>query len=176
MMSLIHAEYRMLAYALVAAAMVGFGGSLGYGLRDMAADTEVANIERDHAATMRAISDAAAKAAKDAIKKEQDLVGQIAALDKIRTEENERAGIEIDRLRDDISSGVYRMSVLTKSSPSCAGLSKGSASASLDNGSPRAELDPAHAERIIAIPAEGDKAIRQLIGCQQYVKILTGQK
>lgn len=39
----------------------------------------------------------------------------------------------------------------------------------LDDAETRAELDPAAAERIVAIPADGDEAIHALTGLQDYV-------
>lgn len=38
------------------------------------------------------------------------------------------------------------------------------------HGAQRAELDPAHAQRIVGITDDGDQAVIALIACQAYVR------
>lgn len=42
----------------------------------------------------------------------------------------------------------------------------------VDHGAPRARLDPAHAQRIIAITNAGDRGLIALQACQAYVRAL----
>lgn len=89
----------------------------------------------------------------------------LAELDTQHTQERERANQTNASLRADVAAGQRRLSVL---STSCAA---GSASAAgLGHAEARAELDPAAAERIVAIANDGDDAIRQLNALQDYVR------
>lgn len=49
------------------------------------------------------------------------------------------------------------------------GCSGTSATTGLDDAEARAELDPASAQRIVAIPGDGDDAIRALTALQDWV-------
>jgi hypothetical protein len=75
------------------------------------------------------------------------------------------------RLRDQLATADVRLSVLLAAAPSGGGWVSTAASAgSLDHGDPRAELDPAAAQRIVAIAGDGDQGLIALAACQAYVK------
>lgn len=89
----------------------------------------------------------------------------LADLDTQHTQERERANQTNAGLRADVAAGKRRLSVLATS---CAA---GSATAAgVGHAEARAELDPAAAERIVAIANDGDDAIRQLSALQDYVR------
>lgn len=89
----------------------------------------------------------------------------LADLDTQHTQERERANQTNASLRADVAAGKRRLSVLATS---CAA---GSATAAgVGHAEARAELDPAAAERIVAIANDGDDAIRQLNALQDYVR------
>lgn len=90
----------------------------------------------------------------------------LAELDTQHTQERERANQTNAGLRADVAAGKRRLSVLATS---CAVRATGTA-ASLDHAEARAELDPATAERIVAIANDGDDAIRALSALQDYVR------
>ncbi|WP_286919756.1 lysis system i-spanin subunit Rz [Pseudomonas sp. UBA6753] len=91
----------------------------------------------------------------------------LADLDTQHTQERESANQTNASLRADVAASKRRLSVLTANSCSPAG----SASAAvLGHAEARAELDPAAAERIVAIANDGDDAIRQLNALQDYVR------
>ncbi len=77
------------------------------------------------------------------------------------------------RLRDRLATADLRLSVLLEAtdSRSCA-MSSTTASGCVVHGAPRAQLDPAHAQRIIGITDEGDRGLIALAACQGYVKAL----
>lgn len=82
--------------------------------------------------------------------------------------EAEDAKKEIDRLRIDVRNGNRRLSVAVRSCtvPTTSGN---------DIDQARAELDPAAADRIIAITEDGDTAIRKLNACiDQYNAVRKG--
>lgn len=88
----------------------------------------------------------------------------LADLDTQHTQERERANQTNASLRADVAAGKRRLSVLATS---CAA---GSTATGLGHAEARAELDPAAAERIVAIANDGDDAIRQLNALQEYVR------
>ncbi|MDU9038570.1 lysis system i-spanin subunit Rz [Pseudomonas corrugata] len=79
-----------------------------------------------------------------------------------------------DRLRDRLATADVRLSVLLDASDAPAGcaLPAAASTSGMDHGPLRARLDPAHAQRIIAITDEGDRGLIALQACQAYVKAL----
>jgi hypothetical protein len=76
------------------------------------------------------------------------------------------------RLRDRLATADVRLSVLLDAhdaSSTCA-VSATSGTGGVDNDAPRARLDPAHAQRIIAITDAGDRGLIALAACQAYAK------
>ena len=86
-------------------------------------------------------------------------------LDTEHTQERERANKTNADLLAAVATGQRRLSVLA----TCPAVRATTSTTSLDDAEARAELDPAAAARIVAIPADGDDAIRALSGLQDYV-------
>lgn len=119
---------------------------------------EAQSLALDQAAKQISTLEAAAESRRNTIK-------LLADLDTQHTQERERANQTNASLRADVATGKRRLSVLAAS---CAA---GSATAAgLGHAEARAELDPAAAERIVAITNDGDDAIRQLNALQDYVR------
>ena len=75
------------------------------------------------------------------------------------------------RLRDRLATADLRLSVLLKTNPATGNpMPAGTTPGSLVHATPRAELDPAHAQRIIAITGDGDRGLIALAACQAYVR------
>ena len=76
------------------------------------------------------------------------------------------------RLRDRLATADMRLSVLLAQPATCrpAPVHATTVSGSMVYGTQRAELDPAHAQRIIGIAAEGDEGLIALAACQGYVR------
>ncbi|MBC2657023.1 lysis protein [Pseudomonas sp. MSSRFD41] len=71
------------------------------------------------------------------------------------------------RLRDRLATADLRLSVLLNTARTCG----------VVHGTARAELDPAAAQRIVAITGDGDQGLIALAACQAYVKeILASSK
>ncbi|PMZ56043.1 lysis protein, partial [Pseudomonas sp. GW247-3R2A] len=75
------------------------------------------------------------------------------------------------RLRDRLATSDLRLSVLLAEDPAsgCA-VPTGAATGSVVHGRARARLDPAHAQRIVAITDAGDQGLIALRACQAYVR------
>ena len=75
------------------------------------------------------------------------------------------------RLRDRLATADVRLSVLVeRDAAGCAGLPAASDPGSVVHDPVRARLEPAHAQRIIAITDDGDRGLIALRACQAYVR------
>lgn len=76
------------------------------------------------------------------------------------------------RLRDRLATADLRLSVLLASDTDSTIVPATTPAGGLVHGPSRARLDPAHAQRIIAITADGDEGLIALHACQAYVRAL----
>ncbi|MDF3242416.1 lysis system i-spanin subunit Rz [Pseudomonas veronii] len=76
------------------------------------------------------------------------------------------------RLRDRLATDDLRLSVLLAATDAASGCSMPATTATgrVVHGPARAQLDPAHAQRIIGITDVGDRGLIALAACQSYVK------
>ncbi|MEX5623552.1 lysis system i-spanin subunit Rz, partial [Pseudomonas syringae] len=82
------------------------------------------------------------------------------------------------RLRDRLATADLRLSVLVDAGafaePGCdGGVRETAGTGSLVHGAVRAQLDRAHAQRIVAITDDGDRGLIALQACQAYVREVT---
>jgi hypothetical protein len=76
-----------------------------------------------------------------------------------------------NRLRDRLATSDLRLSVLLAEDPtSCDAVPAATGAGGVVHGRARAQLDPAHAQRIIGITDDGDRGLIALAACQAYVK------
>ena len=77
-----------------------------------------------------------------------------------------------DRLRDRLATADLRLSVLLDSPTpnSCEGMQATADTGCVVHGTERAQLDRAHAQRIIGITGDGDQGLIALKACQAYAK------
>ncbi|SSB97873.1 Bacteriophage Rz lysis protein [Pseudomonas sp. 43mfcvi1.1] len=114
-------------------------------------------------------------AAADQVQAEQGkrlaLEQQLAADDQTHHRALTDAQRNQDRLRDRLSTSDLRLSVLLTEDPaSCNGVPTTPGAVGVVHGGRRAQLDPAHAQRIIAITDAGDRGLIALKACQAYVR------
>lgn len=79
------------------------------------------------------------------------------------------------RLSDRLATADVRLSVLLATGAGGSGGNGVPATAgasSVDHGAARAELDPAHAQRILGITGDGDDGLIALRACQEYVRAI----
>lgn len=86
-------------------------------------------------------------------------------LDTKHTTELTNAQADLKRLRADVAAGERRLSVIAR----CPAVRTATTPTSVDDDQARAELDPAHGQRIIGITADGDEGLIALAGLQEYV-------
>ncbi|QLL16262.1 lysis system i-spanin subunit Rz [Pseudomonas chlororaphis] len=100
------------------------------------------------------------------------LEDQLQANDETYYKELRDAQSNQARLRDRLATADLRLSVLlatTTQGDSC-GVPATAGAGGLVHGAARAELDPAHAQRIVAITGDGDQGLIALAACQEYVR------
>lgn len=86
-------------------------------------------------------------------------------LDTKHTEDLTNAQADNAKLRADVADGKRRLSVIAR----CPTVRTAATPAGVDDDQARAELDPAHGQRIVGITADGDEGLIALAGLQEYV-------
>ena len=99
---------------------------------------------------------------------------QLATADQQHTKELSDAQRNQALLRDHLATTELRLSVLLDATDSASGCNVPAAPGafSVVHAARRAQLDPAHAQRIIRITDDGDNALIALRACQAYVRAL----
>ncbi|MGY2159932.1 lysis system i-spanin subunit Rz [Pseudomonas tolaasii] len=97
---------------------------------------------------------------------------QLATQDQQHTRELSDEQRKQAALRDRLATADVRLSVLLDASDSASGCDVPAAPGAVGvvHAARRAQLDPAHAQRIIAITNDGDNALIALRACQAYVR------
>jgi hypothetical protein len=120
--------------------------------------------------------DTISNAATTQMRAEQDkrlaLEQRLSASEQTHFKELSDAQTNQVRLRDRLATADLRLSVLLDDADasSCFSLPAGAGTGGVVHGGARALLNPAHAQRIIAITDAGDQGLRALAACQAYVR------
>ena len=82
------------------------------------------------------------------------------------------------RLRDRLATADLRLSVQLDATAEtgCEGVQASTSSGGMVHGARTAQLDPAHAQRIIGITSDGDQGLIALQACQAYAKEVSDTK
>ncbi|AZE65676.1 lysis system i-spanin subunit Rz [Pseudomonas synxantha] len=124
-----------------------------------------------HKDDLNRISMAAAAQARAEQDKRLGLEQQLAGQDQQHSKELSDAQRNQAVLRDRLATADVRLSVLLAEDPaSSCNVPPTSGAVGVVHAARRAQLDPAHAQRIIAITDDGDNAIIALRACQAYVR------
>ncbi|WP_085704046.1 lysis system i-spanin subunit Rz [Pseudomonas sp. B15(2017)] len=149
-------------------------GAVAWQVQDWRYGEQLAKQARLHTETLNQLTMAAAAAQQAEQDKRLALEQRLAASDKTHSEKMTNAQKAQALLRDRLATSDLRLSVLLDadsaggcSVPATAG------AGGVVHGPIRAELDPAHAQRIVAITDEGDRGLIALQACQAYIRTLT---
>ena len=125
-----------------------------------------------HQADLTTIGNAAAAQARAEQDKRLGLEGRLQSIDEAHFKEFSDAQKNISRLRDRLATADVRLSVLIDATDSASGCNVPSTTSAVGvvHAARRAQLDPAHAQRIIAITDSGDQGLIALRACQAYVR------
>lgn len=103
------------------------------------------------------------------------LEDRLQANDETHYKELRDAQTNQARLRDRLATADLRLSVLlnTAASSGGGGLPAAAGTCGMVHGGTRAELDPAAAQRIVAIAGDGDQGLIALAACQDHIRMLS---
>ena len=153
--------------------LAGFGSAWQF--QDWRYGKQLAEQSRLHAETLNQLTQAAATAQQAEQDKRLALEREIAASDKTYFEKMTNAQKEQARLRDRLATADVRLSVLIDAADVAkgCGVPATSGAGGVDHAAVRARLDPAHAQRIVAITDTGDRGLIALQACQTYVRAVS---
>lgn len=140
--------------------------------KDLAAQAEAYSTDREQAATAVINWQETQQDARRALE------DRLQANDETHYKELRDAQTNQARLRDRLATADLRLSVLlsTAASDGSGGVSATAGTCGVGHGAARAELDPAAAQRIVAITGNGDQGLIALAACQDYVKAVIAPK
>lgn len=152
------------------------GAGSAWQLQDWRYGKQLAEQARLHTETLNQFTLTAATAQQAEQGKRLALEQRLSASEQTHYKELSDAQKNQDRLRDRLATSDLRLSVLLDagSAGGCSVPATTSAG-SVVHGPVRAELDPAHAQRIIAITNTGDRGLIALHACQDYINGLSRQ-
>lgn len=162
-----------LGLAILLALVLGFGGAwqvqdwrLGKKMAE-----RIAEQGAHHQKELDAITGEAWRQQSDELDKRLTTEEKLALQDQQHTKELSDAQRNQARLRDQLATADVRLSVLlAEDSASGCNVPATPGAVGVVHAARRAQLDPAHAQRIVAITDDGDNAIIALRACQAYVR------
>jgi hypothetical protein len=159
---------RILPY--IAAALLLSGGV--WKVQDWRYSAQLSEQSRLHTETLNQLAMVGAAAQKTEQDKRLVLEQRLSASDQSHHETLTNAKKDQARLRDRLATSDLRLSVLLDSTDSAGGCSvpTGTGAGGVVHGGARARLDPAHAQRVVAITDAGDQGLIALAACQAYVR------
>ena len=162
-------RWRLLA--VLALALAAFGSAWQF--QDWRYGRQLAEQARLHGETLNQLATAGADAQKAEQEKRLVLEQKLSASEQTHYRKLSDAQRDQDRLRDRLATADLRLSVLIDAdSASGCDVPKATGAGGVDHAAVRARLDPAHAQRIIAITDTGDRGLIALRACQAYVRDL----
>lgn len=161
---------------LVLLVLVLMGGAAGvtWQVQDWRMGKKLSEQAGLHQDDLARISMAAADQARAEQDKRQATEQQLAIQDQQHTKELSDAQRTQAALRDRLATADVRLSVLVDAADAASGCGVPTAAgaASVVHAARRAQLDPAHAQRIVAITDDGDSALIALRACQSYIRAI----
>lgn len=150
------------------------GAALGWQVQDWRYGRQLAEQARLNAEVLNQLTLTAATAQQAEQDKRLALEQRLAASEQTHYRALSDAQRDQDRLRDRLATADVRLSVLLDAGDVAAGCAVPAAAGTggVDHATVRARLDPAHAQRIVAITDEGDRGLIALQACQGYVRAL----
>ncbi|MBH3405681.1 lysis protein [Pseudomonas glycinae] len=154
---------------VLALVLAGFGSAWQF--QDWRYGRQIAKQAMLNGETLNKLARAGAEAQKVEQDKRLALEQKLAASEQTHYRKLSDAQRDQDRLRDRLATADLRLSVLIDAdSASGCDVPKATGAGGVDHAAVRARLDPAHAQRIIAITDIGDRGLIALQACQDYVR------
>ncbi|MCY0108734.1 lysis protein [Pseudomonas monsensis] len=162
-------------WRMIGALLLGAGAfAAAWQFQDWRYGRQLAEQARLNTETLNQLTLTAATAQQAEQDKRLALEQRLAASEQTHYRALSDAQRDQDRLRDRLATADLRLSVLIDAGDAAhgCGVPATAGTGGVDHATVRARLDPAHAQRIIAITDTGDRGLIALQACQAYVRAL----
>ncbi|OAJ46916.1 lysis system i-spanin subunit Rz [Pseudomonas marginalis] len=168
-------QYKVALIFLVCVLLIGIGAGGAWQVQEWRMGKKLAEQVAQFQTDLSTISNAATAQARSEQAKRLSTEQQLARQDQQHTKELSDAQRNQAALRDRLATADVRLSVLLDATDSTSGCDVPTTPGAVGvvHAARRAQLDPAHAQRIIAITNDGDNAVIALRSCQAYVRAIT---
>ncbi|MCU1751605.1 lysis system i-spanin subunit Rz [Pseudomonas sp. 6D_7.1_Bac1] len=175
---LIPAPYRLLASGALLMVLAGGSAALAWQVQDWRYGQQLEQQARLQAESLSQQTLAAAAQQQAEQAKRLALERRLSASERTHYRALSDAQRDQGRLRDRLATADLRLSVLLDTTDSASGttVSAATTAGGVVHGATRAQLDPAHAQRIIGITDAGDQGLIALAACQAYAKEVSTPK
>lgn len=171
LIELIPAQYRLAVLAVVVLALVAVGAVAAWEVQGWRYEQRLAEQRAQVAEDAQARAWATVGMLQDAGAERSALEGRLKINDDTHHLELTHVQKTTQALRDRLATADLRLSVSLAPGSGGGGqqLSAAASPGGVVHGGARAELDPAHAQRIVTITGDGDEGLTALQACQGYV-------
>jgi hypothetical protein len=175
---MIPAPYRLFAIGVLLAALAGGSAALAWQVQDWRYGSQLAGQAKLHTDTLNQLTLAATAQQQAEQAKRLALEQRLSASEQTHYRALSDAQRDQGRLRDRLATADLRLSVLLDVTAAGGSVSVPAtiATGGVVHGATRAQLDPAHAQRIIGITDAGDQGLIALSACQNYIKLVIEEK
>ncbi|MFJ2479259.1 lysis protein [Pseudomonas sp. NPDC087598] len=175
---LISGPYQLLGKVVLLIALAGTSAGITWRVQDWRYGSRLSEQSRQHTETLNQLN--LASAAQQRAEQDKRLALEQRLASSEQTHYRALSDVQRDqgRLRDRLATADLRLSVLLDATTSAGNGSVPAATATggVVHGPTRAELDPAHAQRIISVTDDGDRGLIALAACQAYAKEVSTPK
>ncbi|WP_223546761.1 lysis protein [Pseudomonas sp. A-B-19] len=178
LVDLIPAPYRVVVIGSLLVAVAGGAAALAWQVQTWRYGKQLAEQARLHTETLNQLTLAAIAQQRAEQDKRLTLEQRLSVSEQTHYRALSDAQRDQGRLRDRLATADLRLSVLLDATDSASGcaMSATPAPGGVVHGPTRAQLDPAHAQRIIGITDAGDQGLIALAACQAYAKEVSTPK
>jgi hypothetical protein len=173
---LIPAPYRLLAKGALLVVLVGGSAAITWQVQDWRYGSQLAEQSRLHTDTLNQITLTSATQQRTEQDKRLALEQRLATSEQTHYRALRDVQRDQSRLRDRLATADLRLSVVLDATTAASNGSVSAAAGRVVHGPARAELDPAHAQRIIGVTDDGDRGLIALAACQAYAKEVSTPK
>ncbi|RTY77168.1 lysis system i-spanin subunit Rz [Pseudomonas veronii] len=168
-------QYKVALIFLVCVLLIGIGAGCAWQVQEWRMGKKLAERVAQFQTDLSTISNAATAQARSEQAKRLSTEQQLARQDQQHTKELSDAQRNQAALRDRLATADVRLSVLLDATDSTSGCDVPTTPGAVGvvHAARRAQLDPAHAQRILAITNDGDNAVIALRSCQAYIRAIT---
>ncbi|WLH08665.1 lysis system i-spanin subunit Rz [Pseudomonas lurida] len=172
LLDLIPAQFRLAAVGLLLVMLATGSAALAWTAQGWRYGQQLERQARLHADTLGELSRAAAAQQRNEQDKRFALEQRLQDKDETHYKELTDEQTKQARLRDRLATADLRLSVVLAATDATSNCSVPTTTATgrVVHGPTRAQLDPAHAQRIIGITDAGDQGLIALRACQAYAK------